>query len=145
MLTDVNAARERLRVLDLEYEVTSKLIVAIEAYQQAVAGSMLPRKSGGSASYRGIKGRATAQIARIADELIERTGKPVPTRKIMEEMQKRGIAIPEKNAMNTLSARLSVVPHLKGRRDQGWWPIVRPWPDNLAIAMSEQRSSKAAG
>lgn len=143
MLTDVEAARERLRILDLEYDVTSKLIVAIETYEQAVAGGSPSKNIEHPARYRGIRGHATAQIARIADELIEQTGRPVPTRQIMKEMQKRGIKIPEKNPMKTLARRLSVVPHLRGRRGKGWWPILRSWPSDLASAIYEQRSSDA--
>lgn len=93
MLTDIEAARERLRILDLEYDVTSKLIVAIETYKRAVAGSAPSGGSGSPASYRGIRGHTTARIARNADELSNWTGQPVLTCMIINKMTKCGLPV----------------------------------------------------
>jgi hypothetical protein len=44
-------------------------------------------------------------------------------------MSRRGLPVPDKNPLNVISARLSSQRSLKGRRDMGWWPIDKPWPD----------------
>lgn len=156
MVHDLQRLRERLRLMDEEREPLLALIAATEAYERVVGAvtsdniwsesdedvalrggnESVPEITGeservGSTSKQTNKGQTfiVTQTIGIAEELIKKKGAPVPTREIISEMRTRGLPLPEKNPLNVISARLSPVRHLKGRRDMGWWPVDKPWPD----------------
>lgn len=128
MLLDLDDVLERVRRLDAERESLVALIAAAKAYETAVAGQRTRQRSAFEVPYRGIGGHRTAHAAQVADELIELSGRPVRTPEVLAELQARGSFVPSTNPVNAVAARLSLVPHLKGRRDLGWWPVDRPWP-----------------
>ena len=69
-----------------------------------------------------------AETDRVAAELMEKTGRPVHTGAIASRMQTLGHTLPEKNARNIVSARMSNNSRFVGRRGEGWWFADRPWP-----------------
>ena len=129
MLIKLNEVHARLAVLDDEREKLGALIKAARNYERALEDIARAERREVPVPYRGIGGRLTAQAACVADELIKRAGRPVRTPEVLAELLARGLPVPDRNPQNTVAARLSVAPHLKGRRGLGWWPIEKPWPD----------------
>lgn len=109
-------------------QVTKALADATRAYEATIG-----RKSSGSSSRnvaiheRRRPGGPPNVTEKAASDLMERTGKPVPTAAVVAEMIARCLPVPEK-AANVISARLSNSPRFKARRGLGYWYADRPWP-----------------
>jgi hypothetical protein len=65
-------------------------------------------------------GEVMLQTARVAREVIQAIGRPVTTREMLSEFQKRAIPVGGRDPLATLSARLSRTPDLENRRPFGW-------------------------
>ena len=74
-------------------------------------------------------GSAMADTDRVAADLMEQSGRPVHTGAIAARMVALGLTLPERNARNIVSARMSNNPRFVGRRGEGWWFADRPWPN----------------
>jgi hypothetical protein len=119
------------------------MIEAVEAYEGKVGETV---ESGENfvvrraPAPRNGAGRTVMQITEdVTAELIEATGAPVPTRKVLDTLKERGLPLPNKNHINVISARLSNSGKFDGRRGLGWWPKGRPWPGepNMLIDVEE--------
>lgn len=67
----------------------------------------------------GAPGRIS-ETEHVATEIIRERGRPVSTRELLVELEKRGIEVGGKDPFSTLSARLSRAPTLVGTRGIGW-------------------------
>jgi hypothetical protein len=129
MLYDLDEMRRRLAVLDAERTPLVALIAAAEQYEGTVGKTI---RDSGNITVRVAprrNGTVAAQTEELALELAEAKQRPVPTREVVAEMEARGLPLPDKNVINVVSARLSNSDRVKGRRDMGWWPVEKPWPD----------------
>lgn len=71
----------------------------------------------------------TRQVLETCWRILAEEGRPLPTREIVERLEKRGLEIIGKNKVATLSAALSHSPHFRTLgRTQGW-EIVQPQPE----------------
>lgn len=66
----------------------------------------------------------------LALELIATHGRPVSTGEVIAAMRAKGLPLPDKNATNVVSARLSNSSLIKGHRGVGWWPADKPLPSD---------------
>jgi hypothetical protein len=76
-----------------------------------------PRPPRDPADAVGEKVIATEAAAR---EIISAIGRPVPTREMLTELDRRGFAVGGKDPMATLTTRLSRAPSLENHRPYGW-------------------------
>lgn len=67
----------------------------------------------------GMPGRLS-ETRRIAEEIIRERGRPVATRDLLVELERRGVEVGGKDPFATLSARLTRAPTLVGTRGVGW-------------------------
>jgi hypothetical protein len=150
-LYDLAAMKRRLAAIDEERDPLVRMIEAVEAYEGKVGETV---KDTGKATIRkrsrptgigtGRPPTVMQQTEAVAAELMEATGKPVPTRTVLEVMEARDLPLPDKNRINVVSARLSNSGRFEGRRNEGWWFNDRPWPGELAIATAASRAPEEA-
>ena len=74
-----------------------------------------PERQGASSA----SGRIT-ETERVAAEIIKEAGRPVTTRDLLVELERRGVEVGGKHPFSTLSARLTRAPTLTGTRGVGW-------------------------
>lgn len=67
----------------------------------------------------GMSGRVS-ETERVAAEIIRERGRPVGTRDLLAELERRGVEVGGKDPFSTLSARLTRAPTLVGTRGIGW-------------------------
>lgn len=142
MLHDTEELKKRLAALDAERDPLVTLITAAERYEASIGGGMRPQALGTMNAERdvprvarpAIDGTAKAKTEALAMEMADARQRPVPTRDVVKEMRERGLPLPDKNVTNVVSARLSSSGVVKGRRDMGWWPVGKPWPDEATDA-----------
>ncbi len=117
--------------LDGRRRVMVELLQALRAYEEFERDRYAVRGASREGSDNQPRaGSAMAVTDRIAADLMEQVGGPVHTGAIAEQLYKLGHPLPEKNARNIVSARMSSNPRFVGRRGLGWWFSNRPWPDN---------------
>lgn len=66
-----------------------------------------------------LSGRIS-ETERVAAEIIKERGRPVPTREILIELERRGVEVGGKEPFSTLSTRLSRASTIIGTRGIGW-------------------------
>jgi hypothetical protein len=139
-LYNLAAMKARLAAIDEERNPLVKMIEAVEAYEgtvgetvhvtEAITIRRPPKPRNGAA-------RTVMQITEdVTAELIEQTGAPVPTRRVLDTLKERGLPLPNKNHINVISARLSNSDKFEGRRGFGWWPKGKPWPGEADMLLA---------
>jgi hypothetical protein len=114
---------------------------AMRAYE-AVSGRVV-KKTGNVVIARRLGQSPMSGTQQVAKELMETTNAPVATADVLNEMLKRGMAIPiGPNAQNIISARLSNSPLFKGRRGHGYWFADRPWPGDETDLLEDMEPSR---
>lgn len=118
--SEIATLQERLRV-------TSALAVAMREYD-ATVGVKAKEASGMIIRRRVRPAPSMGPTEQVARDLMLATGAPVGSSVVVEEMRRQGIAVPAKNPINVISARLSNNPKFQGRRGVGYWFADRNWP-----------------
>lgn len=133
--------QERLRA-------TTMLVEAMRVYEATVGskvhhtGNIIIRQRSRPASR---PAPVMSETERVATDLMIRTGGPVPTAAVVDEMKRQGVPVPQANAVNIISARLSNNSKFKARRGVGYWLAERPWPgegeDQTLPGLNENEAS----
>lgn len=71
-------------------------------------------------SFPDMPGGALQVTEDLALKIIQEFGRPVPTRELLVELEKRGLTVGGQDPASTLSARLSRAPRLENVRPEGW-------------------------
>lgn len=132
---DIAAMERRLATIEAEQAHLRSMIDLAHSYV-AVVGSVdranpVGGQFGDIISRRIVRPRPAPIMQATEDlaaEMMEATGRPIKTMELVNEMAHRGLRLPEKNAINVISARLSNSPKFAGKRGRGWWFTDRPWP-----------------
>jgi hypothetical protein len=152
-LYDLAAMKRRLAAINEERDPLVRMIEAVEAYEGSVGEAIketdhlhirVRKRTRPTGIGTGRPKTVVQMTEEVAAELMEQTGKPVPTRTVLEVMDGRGLPLPDKNRINVVSARLSNSGRFEGRRSEGWWFKDRPWPGELAIASAATEAPEAA-
>lgn len=122
--------------IDARRQVVVGLLHALRAYEAGTGGALLVSVNHKAPERQPRLGSAMADTDRVAADLMERHQKPVHTGAIAAQMHKLGHVLPEKNARNVVSARMSNNPRFVGRRGLGWWFADRPWPEHDDVSPS---------
>jgi hypothetical protein len=141
---ELGKLQERLRV-------TAALVEAMRAYE-ATVGAKVHESRDVSVRQRvrpsGIVVRPMSDTERAAIRVMIRTGGPVPTAAVVQEMLDLGMQVPAANAINIISARLSNNHKFKGRRGVGYWFADKPWPgdaEKLALDAPNENEAPTEG
>ena len=130
---NIEEMKKELAAIDTRRGPLVALIAAAENYQITVSGSAagvaLARSAQAPQRRAPRNGPVTSSTVALALEMASAYDSPVTTADVVAEMRQRGIALPDKNPTNVVSARLSNSAELEGRRGVGWWPKGKPWPD----------------
>lgn len=139
--------------LQEKLQLAKALADATRAYEQAMGRTIHHRGEVTTRQRSRSTGRASPvmqETEKIAAELMEARGGPVPTADVVKAMEDQGVSIPGDKPINVVSARLSNNPRFKARRGLGYWFNDRPWPDEAAqtklqVDENEAPSGGAAG
>jgi hypothetical protein len=140
----VEDLQAEIAALDARRLVVKSLLDAMKAYEKAA----LPvHKANAVGTQKNAKHVAAPmnETAAVAAELMEKADGPVATTQVVEEMRRRGLAVPANNTNNVISARLSNNPKFKGRRGHGYWFAHLPWPGEEAPGRADDTPAASEG
>ena len=125
----------KLSYLDLRRDATLALIEAMRTYESlepnfSNPGDVVVRPYLQPKIGRTRAAPIMAATEKAAEELMERTGKPVKTTEVIAHLRELDLPVPVHNAANVVSARLSNSKRIQGKRGRGWWFSHKPWPDD---------------
>lgn len=127
--------------LEEQLRITRGLAEAMRAYEAAI-GIKINESRVVTIRHRakpsGRSSPAMSETEQVAADLMTRTGGPVATLEVVNEMYRRGLPVPATKPVNVISARLSNNPRFKGRRGAGYWFADRAWPGEADDAAAEQ-------
>lgn len=133
-MASIRELKEELEALDKRREVVKRLLDALVDYEGLTTKSLgVARPSPGAMEVaRRIRARRAPVMTATYDlvrEMLNELGRPVQTQEIIKRMEEKGMDVPEDNAANVVSARLSNSEEFEGRRGKGWWFANRAWPE----------------
>ena len=125
--------KTELANLDVRRDATIALIEAMKIYESVGLGRISPGEVVLRPHLQPKIGRTRAApimaaTEKAAEELMERTGRPVKTTEVIARLRELDLPVPGHNAANVVAARLSNSKRIQGKRGQGWWFSHKPWP-----------------
>jgi hypothetical protein len=133
-MTSIRELKAELEELDKRRSVVVRLLDALLEYENLASSKAdkpqdKPILINSARRLRARKAPVMTATYEVVREMLEEMGRPVQTQEIVRRMAEKGMDIPEDNAANVVSARLSNSDLFDGKRGKGWWFSDRPWPN----------------
>jgi hypothetical protein len=112
--------RARVRYVELQQRITKIQNYIDVAREFESTGVDSPRENPSERRSRIPQGGIGAQAIRLAVEMVQERGKPIPTKELVDLMKARGLDVGGNNPITTLSSYLSRAPELSADRSRGW-------------------------